>query len=359
MKICAVLLGVAGPFAIVAAHAQAPSPSLTAPPAAASGEPLNVVAVPPPPASFDPVAASPAEREAYAVPPAPDKARRPLAHERWAAAVTGARAAAAKGPFAPPAMIMTEIKNGRNAEGPQAGASNASASSYNWSGPAVLDTAHHAFSQEAIFGVFTVPTARQAFGACTGGWDYASIWPGLDGWGSSDVLQGGVEADAYCSGGSTASYYSAWVEWYPYGEVRVSSPTVNPGDQLLVEVWNTSATTGYVYFYDYTNGQAAEYYLTAPSGYGLNGSSAEWIIERPEVNGSYATLTNYVSDVWSSGYAWNYAAPSPTDYDLCNASPATGAWYLITMLDNSKKGISTGYCEGADAAYLYDYGSAY
>jgi Peptidase A4 family len=77
-----------------------------------------------------------------------------------------------------------------------------------------------------------VPAAHQAFGACTGGWGYSSLWPGIDGnggAGGSDVLQAGVEVDAYCNGGRTSSFYSAWIEWFPNGSTRVSSPAIHPG----------------------------------------------------------------------------------------------------------------------------------
>jgi hypothetical protein len=57
-------------------------------------------------------------------------------------------------------------------------------------------------------------------------------WVGIDGAGSNDVLQAGVEADALCyySYGYpvTSTYYSAWFEWYwagcnCYPEQRISN----------------------------------------------------------------------------------------------------------------------------------------
>ncbi|MBN4900037.1 hypothetical protein IDG68_14295, partial [Staphylococcus sp. EG-SA-21] len=134
------------------------------------------------------------------------------------------------------------------AAGPGDRVSNAvvTATSTNWSGSAIYSAAHP-FRAEAIIGEFVVPTARQRFGACSGGWDYSAQWAGIDGLGSNDVLQAGVEADAYCSGSTTASYYSAWIEWYPYNEVRVSSPAVHPGDLIYVQIWNTTPTTGIAY----------------------------------------------------------------------------------------------------------------
>ena len=55
--------------------------------------------------------------------------------------------------------------------------------------------------------------------------------------GSADVLQAGIEFDAYCSGTTTASYYSAWYEWYPFGEVRILNfPIVAGTDKMSAEV---------------------------------------------------------------------------------------------------------------------------
>ena len=139
-----------------------------------------------------------------------------------------------------------------------------------------------------------MPVAEQAFGACTGGWDYGSAWNGIDGWGSPDVLQAGVEFDAYCAlGGHVKStYYSAWYEWYPFGEVRIGGFPIAPGDDIFVEVWNTSSTAGHAYLVNYNNNQSVNIAFNAPAG-------TSWSATRP-------------SGLWSvpaSAAAW---PPSPT-----------------------------------------------
>jgi hypothetical protein len=177
--------------------------------------------------------------------------------------------------------------------------------------------------------------------------------PGID-----DVLQGGIEADAYCSGGARSSYYSAWIEWFPNYETRVSSPAISPGDLLFVEVWNVSATQGYVYFHDFSTNVTAEYGLTAPSGTTLRGNSVEWIVERPGVGGGLATLTNYIDAPLTQGIAWDYSA-SPQTYYYPNVNPAYPATlYLITMLDNLGHGISSATGWNAETLWFLDFGSA-
>jgi hypothetical protein len=311
--------------------------------------------VAPPPTGFNPLTASPAARLRHGVPPAPDATAAPRAYNEWQKAVTGPQ-----NRVNAPTVEQTQIVNGpikkMGSSGPQGSLAPAvpqmpavngspsvplnsivTSTSTNWSGSSFVSSSNP-FAVAAIIGEFVVPTARQGFGACTGGWDYASLWPGIDGNGSSDVLQAGVEADAYCSGSTTASFYSAWIEWYPFAETRVSSPLISAGDVVFVEVWNVSATQGYAYFYNFSTQTAATYQLTAPSGTSLIGNSAEWIVERPSIGGTAANLTNYIDSSWPYNVAWNYAVSNPTYY-YPGVSP-TDTLELISMLDTSNQQIS-------------------
>src|SRR5208282_6716625 len=73
------------------------------------------------------------------------------------------------------------------------------------------------------------------------------------------------------------------------------------------EVWNTSSTQGYAYFVNYQTNEAGSIGFNPPSGTSLIGNSAEWVVERPEVGGSLATLTNYVWDNLTYCYAYTWA----------------------------------------------------
>jgi hypothetical protein len=327
------------------------------------GGPVGVSLVPAPPANFNPLTASPAANAQYGIPPAPNPTAAPAAHAEWLKAVGGPTNRDAPNSIQ---LTPTNIFNGpalnvgRSApyETPARVPSNSivTTTSSNWSGDAVYNAANP-FTVEAIIGEFVVPTAHQAFGACTGAWDYSSQWPGIDGYNSSDVLQAGVEADAYCSGGTTTGFYSAWIEWYPNASTRVSSPVIHPGDLVYVEVWNTSPTQGYAYFNNLSTNTTATYSLTRPSTATHVGNSVEWIVERPGVGGGLATLTNYIDVAWSYGVAWNYTSGSPTYY-YQGANPPAGTLYNITMLDNSGKGISSATIENTDFLWFQDFGSA-
>jgi Peptidase A4 family len=335
---------------------------------------IRVVA--PPPAGFDPVTATPAARKQYAIPPAPDPTAAPGAYRQWRKAMGGLwnRPAA-------PMLRQTNIYNGPiknkrvSASVPPgntvAGTNFAkiagppsnnivAASSSNWSGSSIVATSG-TFALEAIQGEFVVPVAQPTFGACTGTTDYSSLWPGIDGNGSSDVLQAGVEADANCSGGVTETFYSAWIEWFPFAETRVSSPAINPGDLVFIQVWNVSPTVGYASFYDYSSQETNTYELTAPSGTTLQGNSVEWVVERPGVGGGLAHLTNYIDASWPYNIAWNYEATTPTYY-YPGADPAPYTLELITMLGGprgSGSAISYGSPQNSDFLYFEDTGGAH
>ncbi len=339
-------------------------PASGAPPSSVvATHPLEVRVVAAPPADFNPLTASQGANAQYAIPPAPNPAVAPRAYNAWRRAVAGAA-----NRVAAPVLTQTNISNGPLQKvGPTVPLANLNnnnlnnnvviATSSNWSGTSVVNS-QNPFTVEAIIGEFVVPTAHQAFGSCTGGWVASSLWPGIDGNGSNDVLQAGVEVDAYCNGGTTAGFYSAWIEWFPFSETRVSSPAIHPGDLVFVQVWNTSPTNGYAYFYNYSTQASAAYQLTAPSGTNLIGNSVEWIVERPGFGGGLTTLTNYIDSAWSYGVAWNYAAMTQTYY-FEGGNPPAGTLQLITMLDNTSMPISAATVESADFLWFQDSGSAY
>ena len=356
-----------------AALAQAANPvsPLAAPSVAELARPIGVSIVPPPPANFDPLTASTQELARYAIPPAPDARRSPRAYKSWRDAVlvrSGRGALNATINQAPTAVQLTPtsiynrpMQPALRAPAPATAATTANSTatvfSSNWSGASVINF-KNPLNQESILTEFTVPNARQALNTCSGQWDFSSFWPGIDGNGSSDVLQAGIEADAYCSGGNTQSYYSAWIEWYPNAETRVSVPSISPGDLIYVQVWNATPTTGYAYIANLSTQQASGYYLTAPSGTSLVGNSVEWIVERPGVNNSTATLTNYVGSSWTYGFAWDYTA-TPVTYYLPGVSAGDASTLQsIIMQDNSGKNINSANVETSTFLYFQDYGSA-
>jgi len=363
------LLGAAALSALTGTAVQAQDSNAAgaapAAPAVSSAPVVGVRQVPLWPATIDPATASRAARAQYNIPPAPNAKTHPKQYQQWLTAVSGPKVQEKS------VLTQTTIKNGPMQPAGSAAPSRTknsgtgSINSYNWSGSADYLIANPT-NQEAIYSYFQVPTANQALNACTGSWDYSSIWPGIDGfYASGDVLQGGVEVDALCVSGpagapnQTYGFYSAWVEWYPFSETRVSSPEIRPGDFVFVEVWNTSATNGYAYIYDYRNRVGVTYNLTPPSGTTLSGNTVEWVAERPGVGGGLATLTNYGSAKLYNGFAWDYGYSGTQTGYAPYYSPSSGTLYLVQMLDNSSLGISYPYYSGSiyDEVFV-NYGSS-
>lgn len=335
----------------------------TPPPESVASDQISVQAVvasPQAPAGLNPLSASDAELEQYGFPPRPDAQSAPDEYTHWQKLVSVPR-------IANPKLQQTTIYNGpaqgvSAAESPRNGI--ASVGSTNWSGYAVTG-AKGTFKKNnsAIFDEWVVPVAQQAFGVCNGGWDYSSQWIGFDGFNSGDVLQAGTEVDAYCSGSTLDTFYSSWIEWYPFSETRVSAPEVQPGDYMGSEVWYTTASpNGHATIVNYTLNQAATYAFTIPPGTTFVGNSAEWIEERPGISGGLADLTNYVAD----GFNFNYATNTKSKF-YPGKSPGGTKRYAITMVCppwstsacSSTTKISLPFLSGLDTVWLYDSGPAY
>ena len=287
----------------------------------------------------------------FGFPPRPDAVRAPEAYANWARAVTAPQRRIEPqlkqtDIFHRPARIRSSSKT------PQPNTNSTLLESTNWSGYSIYATTDP-FKASYIYAYYIVPVAQQAFGACTGSWDYSAQWVGIDGLVSNDVLQGGTEADAYCSGGNQSQFYGAWIEWYPLPETEISNLIVAPGDVMYVEVWNSSATQGNAYIFDITSQQSVALSFDAPPGTTLVGDSVEWIVERPEVGNTLATLTNYIACPFEYCFAGNASSGySP------GASPS-GSIYALEMVDSFGNDISYPYLLGPTALWFRDWPPAY
>lgn len=163
----------------------------------------------------------------------------------------------------------------------------ANATSGNWSGAA--DFSAKGKPYKWVAGQWTVPNPH----APGSGSYYASEWVGIDGWGSSDVLQAGTETQVTEVLWFTFASVYTWWEWFPAGEVAITNLGVSPGDVMYCLICVNSTTSATVYFSNQSTGVSTNFTITAPSGTTLAGNVAEWVVERPTVNGSVASLTDY------------------------------------------------------------------
>jgi len=285
-----------------------------------------------PPAHFNPLKATDEELATYGYPPRPDKATDASGLAKWNRAMSVATKRW-NGELRPRQFQNQPMKAG------PAGINTSTGQSYNWSAIVNTNTVKKYSSKSSyyyIFSEFNVPVAQQAFNGsggniCDGFWDIASVWNGLDGFSNGDVLQGGVDSAYYCNGTTTEAFYASWIEWFPAGSVY--EYYVNPGDDIYLETWNTSSTTGYVWIEDLTLQIDAIYSLTAPSGTELVGNSAEFVVERPAGDPYTSTglypLTNYIASFWD--YSGDYTFHGTLGYPGSTASST----YVLSMINDT------------------------
>jgi hypothetical protein len=300
-----------------------------------------------PPEGFDLTTASDEELADWGFPPRPDQTSSPSDYAHWV------RVTAALKTRIVPQLEQTTIYHGPIRLAPQAETIDESTlNSYQWSGYATFSGAK-SYGSSSFYSVWSdmvVPVAEQAFNACSGQWDYGSSWVGIDGWGSSDVLQGGVEFDAYCSGNVTEPFYSAWYEWYPAAAVRITNFATVPGDDVFVNVWQVNSTTAAAIFINYNTGESVELGILAPAGTKLVGNSAEWVTERPLLSTGLPSLTNYVNEVF-----WDAEA---TTKKKAKYYPGSSSAKQINMLDINEQKISVPSHLGESTFLVKDEGSA-
>jgi Peptidase A4 family len=248
--------------------------------------------IPVPPRGFEPEKASDATLEAYGFPPRPADAASLQFWQQFVSAYKySAPPIACQGPT-PPLPNAEPVYHGKRV------------GSLNWSG--VEDAAPSNPAQwDGVTGRYTQANGT-ARGSCKSN-AIVSSWTGLGGdpslAGNGALLQSGT--DAYAGGG-----YDAWEEWISsqgYTSGVYVPLTVRPGDvieegTLYGTAYNHPAES--VYFYN-TNITTGEQFIGILGGQGpsyyYDGSSTEFIDERPSGAGGYYPLDNFGSIPWTWG----------------------------------------------------------
>jgi hypothetical protein len=176
--------------------------------------------------------------------------------------------------------------------------------SSNWSGYAVSETSPSGLpcvpasgtAYSSVSGTWTVPTVSGGARQNT----YSAAWTGIDGFTNSNLIQAGTEQDVIRG----VPHYSAWWEILPAPETVIPSITVLPGDSIKVSITRLGGTSWSITVTD--NGKAGhpgpQSYTTTQT-YAGQGTSAEWILEAPQVGGRIATLAQYGSTDFDLGTA--------------------------------------------------------
>ena len=232
----------------------------------------------------------------------------------------------------------------------------------NWSGYAETGT----FT--GVSGTWTVPAV-----SATSSSTYSSAWIGVDGFNDNDLIQTGTEQDYY----SGAAHYDAWWEILPAAETEISTSTypVAPKDQMSATIYETTTTSGggggfgrhhtsSEHVWDITISNITEHWSFSTSqSYSGPGSSAEWIMEAPEVGGRIAALAHYTitpaismaGDFDGAGVQKAIVGSGSPTYTPAALSYGNDSG---VMIQNNVQVSTPGIPDSADTAFNVAYGSA-
>ena len=234
-----------------------------------------------PPRGFDPLTASLADLQRYGFPPRPEDPHHLARYTQFFSRL--------KNKFnymQPTFRLNTDRRHGPRVRRTEAGTE----TSTNWSGGVVFAPSGTSFrwvEGDWVVPDVDAPTENQ--------WYYSASWIGIDGDGSGDVCQMGVECEVFRSGNSISRNIYPWWEWFPNFEVQITNLAVSPGDMVtaLICTSGANATTASAFFSNRTTGASTSFSFSAPSGTQLVGNCAEWIVEAPTVGGSQSALADY------------------------------------------------------------------
>lgn len=146
--------------------------------------------------------------------------------------------------------------------------------SSNWSGYAIS-------GQKGVFhrisGEWTVPYVRPSSEPA-----FSSIWIGIDGYQNDSLIQTGTGHD-YMDG---SPYYYAWWEILP-AVATIIPLTVRPGDRMSAVIVKRTCSKWLIHLKNLSR----NWCFQTVQRYNGPRSSAEWIVEAPEVEGATTRLT--------------------------------------------------------------------
>lgn len=297
----------------------------------------------------DPMALSSQELVKRGYPSRPDLQKAPGAYASWLKAVSKPAT------FIPPKTVNVEGRHHGPAKvsavpGGPAKVGNDPGGSNNWSGY-VLSSLGVSKPFDWVVGLWNVPAT---VGGEAGTTTWSSFWIGLDGWDSGDVVQDGTNQTVTVADGIAYRTYYPWTEIWPQElEQAISNFNIYPGDEIYSEVYmgdangNVNPWGGYGYFWfeDLTTGQYT--FLSTQFNSGTYyGNNAEWIMERPSINGVSGDFFD-LSDYWYAVMQDPYAGTSDGNYTGYLGPGEGDSIYQLTMY-NGNDALSTVYPINSD-----------
>jgi Peptidase A4 family len=233
------------------------------------------------PSGFDVTMADKAELAKYRIPSRPDPRRDERGYTIWNSVFTKDLR------VIEPEFVVSDMVHG-----PIQVSDDATSEAMNWSGLTIVPNVPSVFTQ--VTGYWEcVPVSEGQAGADS--W-YCASWIGIDGAGSPDCLQAGI-TEIVNAPHDTTSYF-AWHEWVPGPSLTWANVPVGPGERVYCQITATSTTDAHVLCV--VGPISVAFVWKAPAGTALVGNVAEWIVERPTVNGSLSMLADYNAITFSA-----------------------------------------------------------
>ncbi len=234
-----------------------------------------------PPKGFDPTRSTPAMLRRYGLPQRPDDKISPELALRWDSLFSKNL-----NYVSPEFKLMEELLPAVRRQCGQVGGINKST----WSGSVIETAAADAF--KSIAATFNVPDVAPAYNTTGTYWMVSLV--GIDGYSSNHGCQvGTIQSVTINPNGAITKNCYAWAEWLPAACVGIANFPVNFGDIIAVLVCVNSPTQVYVNMINETTATHISFTYTAPVGIALKGYTAEWITERPGLNGNAPLLAEY------------------------------------------------------------------
>jgi len=284
----------------------------------------------------------------------------------------GATTLSTAAPLAAHLQMLPNHSIGRTAPVARGGTSAQSSSSpcwasSNWSGDALSETTPSGLScvpasntpYTSVTATWTVPTVTgsSSSGGGFGGFfgfgrssssTYSAVWTGIDGFSNDDLIQAGTEQDY--SGG--AASYQAWWEILPAAETDIPSITVKPGDSITVSIVKGGAC-GSEWQISLTDSTADSASRGSPfstcESYSGPGTSAEWVVEAPEVNGRIATLAHYGSATFGTSPSVLTVNGSDTNLAAGNSGEMEQSGSVVSICSSATGGDAFSCAYGSTA----------
>jgi hypothetical protein len=278
-------------------------------------------------------------------PPRPDSATSSSAYSTWLGIVSQ-----------PAVLVRAGVVTRADISHDHGQVTAGSGSFANWSG---YELSAAKGTYDAIQGEWYVPSVANVTAAGLGLQTYSAYWIGLDGIGTSDLVQAGTEQQYFEFPPFSFSNYYAFSELLPNQptESVITGITVSPSNHIFTSVWigdvygDQEVNGGYGWFFmlNETTGQMAEF-ETPLGSTSFTGSEANWIMERPWVNGAISILADYDEAIMFSAEAGTTAGPW-VPYLASNTTNWTMVNDYVTYDDNNT--LSTVQEEGSNTEMLF------